>query len=383
MSTYFVFDRTYRIAGPSGLGARVVVFIPDEFAATSVHPDAVVCEEKTPTRPYLWVKDGDIVRARDFGDGIIDTQSTLVGVLPEIGTQQPPPGIRARENDLGGDADSALPPSKIGAIAAKLAAKIRPRSSHADHKEKTKPDAKASFVYGFWQTALHNDAADLTNPLNVVLTGPKSGLFLLCENGRPVRSGVFRAGMVPGYDGDFLSASIVNASDEAIRAWKAPPEPCLTSAERLRERQKHRDAKAGRLMLGAGVGVVAAIVVYMGMSKTAVSRSLELSTLDAQVNQLQAANTQKKKFKFTSDSYPDGESVTTILAVSQLYYGTQGLTFDWQNLLSVEFTKYVAAASPPRFELAFEHSQTLLHDGTVVYSWDKGQGRLFSLETEQ
>lgn len=356
----FTLDDVYKLGGAVGMGARSVVFISDEYADVSRHPDAVVLVPKTATTLASWVRDTDIERARNFAAGLAPSQGSLAAEILASSS-------RAADDDPVHGAD---PRNGVVGLFAKF-------------KKGAKPEAQpkginhaGAMVFGFWQTAIHNGVVELSAPLTVAPFNSSSGLFLITKGGRITASGIYRAGLIPGSPIPLESAVVLDLNESTLRGWKVPPDPCMTSAEKLRARQRQRDTRALRVMASCVVSLAVGTSLYLYMSALATDRSNSLNAATVRSADIDAQNKLIRRLRFTEERYPDGESIIAINAIQQLYYATQSLNFDWPNILAPEFTTFEAQSSPPVHELTFRHSQRLNPDGTVLYSWPKGAGTL-------
>lgn len=361
----FTLDHVYRLSTSAGIGSRHVVFIADEYAPLSRHADSVILTAN-PGAISSWVRDTDIERARAFASGAVTTQANLLadaGLLPD-------------SSEGAGDDGAGASRKFVDALKSKLRRSSGPtdqpnkirRAAVADKKQSAYSNAA---VHGFWQVALHNKSVDLRNPLALAKFDDSSGLFLITEDGVPVSSGMYRANMVPGSPTSIADAFIVDVSPRAINGWKCPTEVCITSAERLRQSQRQNETKALRLVSLGALSLVAATAVYLVSASSANRRSLEFAQLSSEAQDSETRISEMRKTRFTPDKYPDGSSIVSINAIQQLYYSTQGLAFDWQNIITSDEREFRAIASRPFHQLTFPHTQNLRPDGTVSYSWPR------------
>mgnify|MGYP000288717045 CR=1 FL=1 len=365
----FTLDEVYRLATTGGMGSRYVVFIADEYAATSRHSDSVILA-LNPGAAHAWVRDTDIERARAFASGAVSTQANLAAEIGQSAPDEASPSSDAKANPLAWLVAAVR--NKRGSSA--VPDEHKPGSQNGSRNGDKRGIAYSNVaVHGFWQVALHNKAVHLGSQLAIAPFDGSSGLFLILKDGQPLSSGMYRANMVPGSTVHISEAFVVDVSTRAIGAWRCPSEVCSTSAERLRASQRQKETKALRLVAIGAVATVSAIVVYM-VSSGAAQRSLaELATLTADTDQSQSRITELRKTRFTPDKYPDGPSIVAINAVQQLYYATQDLRIDWQSIIGSQETFFQAEASRPFHQLTFTHTQNLKPDGSVNYSWPRNQ----------
>lgn len=387
MSNYiFSIDKVYVVAG------KPVVFIPDEFGESSRFNDGVQLLPALDRTPACFVRDSDIDYARNAGLAMSEA-----GPDAEASADVEQPGQAEPGNGAPRDAASALemeplqterlpiqaPPlrqrfAQWANLAARASTQASRRLASARMRRATpvsgKPGSRQkrrTSVFGFWNTALHNHAVDLLSPLTVVPTGQFTGLYLRTVNGEVVDTGSYVGGYVPGAETPLESATILTLTPATLRSWKLPSTPALTSIEIVQHRQALRRNRIYKFCATGVAAIVLAIAIYVQYASTATARQTELNMLTAQQNAILTEVTTSKKLKLSPDLYPDVTTVLGLFAAQQLYYGTQGLFVDWQDIAAPTFREFTAVSSDPVNTLTFPHTRRPLADGATFYAWPK------------
>jgi hypothetical protein len=153
----------------------------------------------------------------------------------------------------------------------------------------TNPEAN---LHGFWQTLLASKAINLDKALTIYRTAPRSGLFLYCENGAPVQSGLISANRLPNDMPDYLKEVMRDSSydeidPDAVRLVE-PATAVVLPADIMAARQRRQRLTNGVSIAGACVAVVLAIGYNNVLSHIAERKRLQLATLDQSITAGQA-----------------------------------------------------------------------------------------------
>lgn len=342
----FNLNRTFTIGGLIG---RTVVFLADEVAPVSKYQDAVELQPAKGKLPAAWLSNADIITARAFAKG------EASAILDSFATGPVEPDAPK---------DSAKQISGKRGLLGFLSRKPK------DGEPPKAVDTGAA-VYGFWSTALYNNAVDLDRPLTVAPFDEDSGLYLLTDNGVVYDSGLYVGGHVPGAAVDLDEAARLDVSDAAIRKWKAPPHPALSIAEKVKLRKRDNDLRLIRLMAALGLNIVGAFLLYQVLDSSAISRINRQAQAAQQTSMIESALPAMKINKLASEKYPDTESLVALMAVQQLFYATRGLSVSWEDFSSPDLKEFTAIASQPMLELTFPHKRVPRSDGTYFYSFPR------------
>lgn len=327
-------DEIYKVGG------HQVLFLVDEYGADHTFNDGVQLTPQTPKAAASFVSDAEVERARERIDGTAPAEPEA----PASASDQPPP-----------------PKSKLAFLKPKKSAKIPSNVK----------------LYGLWQTAIHNHAVNFASPLTIVPFSDddeSSGLFLICEAGVVVHSGLYRGRYIPNAPVALSQATRLEITPEILRRWRVPPVQARTTVQIARDISSRKSSRVLRIVFMSMGSLVVSCVVYYLISVDAEKRTNQMTQATSAASLAETNIKTTKLNKLTPDRYPDGLTVLSSFSVLQLIYATSGLTIDWDDIEKPEFVAFTATGSAPLYPLSFQHQRLIQPDGSYVYSWQKEGG---------
>lgn len=341
----FNLDETYKVGGHS------VIFLVDEYGEEHTFQDAVLLALADGKHKASYVSDTDVERARKLG----------LGLLPdEIET--------AASDEITEESPESLP------VPTTLKSRFKlPSKGKAKRKSILAARVK---LFGFWQTALHNNAVNLAVPLTIAPfsdSDDRSGLFIIVENGAVIHSGLYNGRYIPNAPVDISRAARLEINQELLRKWRIPSPEARTTVEIAKQESDRRSQRTLRMIGSAGISLALACVTYYLIDIDVARRQAEFNSTSSQAQTSEGQTKALKINKLSADRYPDGETVLSLYAILQLAYATDGLQLNWDDFNKPEFISFTAIASRPLYPLNFQHTRVIQPDGTYLYSWPRTQ----------